>query len=65
MQDLYSEWEKWETAYKGDQAKETNRPNTRINITNANIEGQISAMIDQNLSITTIPQSPNDEAYSK
>lgn len=65
MQELFADWERYEKAYKGEQELVDNRPNTRVNITNANVEGQIASMIDQNLSINTIPQSPNDAKYAE
>lgn len=65
MQKHYTDWDKYETAYKGEQSKISNRPNTRINIVNANIEGQVSSMIDQDIAITTIPESPSDKKYAE
>lgn len=65
MNDLYDRWRKEEDAYKGDQAKKSNRPNSRVNLVNANIEGQVSALVEQNLSISTRGESPSDQGYAE
>jgi hypothetical protein len=65
MQEMYSEWEKIETAYKGEQIKVEGRPNTRVNILNANIEGQVAGIVDQNLAIATRGESPSDQNYAE
>jgi hypothetical protein len=65
MGDLYTRWEDEEKAYKGDQPILPKRPNTRINIFNANIEGQIAMLLDQNIAISTRGESPSDETFAK
>ena len=65
MSDLYKQWATIETAYKGEQPKVTGRPNTRINIMNANIEGQLSGLIDQNIAVVTRGESPSDQHYAE
>lgn len=65
MGDLYSRWEKEEEAYKGDQPEKQDRPNSRVNIFNANIEGQIAALIDQNMTVTTRGEGPSDQLYAE
>jgi len=65
MGDLYSRWEDEETVYKGDQEKVANRPNTRVNIVNANIEGQVSALVEQNLAVTATGESPADSHFAE
>ena len=65
MGDLYSRWEDEEKSYKGDQEIMPKRPNTRINIFNANIEGQIAMLLDQNIAINTRGESPSDEEFAK
>lgn len=64
MGDLYSRWEDEETAYKGDQEKIKNRPNSRVNIINANVEGQIASIIEQNIAVSTRGESPADKEFS-
>ena len=64
MADLYSRWEDEEVIYKGDQPTVANRPNTRVNIVNAIIEGQVSALTEQNLAITTRGESPADKQFA-
>lgn len=64
MQDFYGEWADIETAYKGEQPKVDGRPNTRVNMINANIEGQISGIVDQNIAIVARGESPSDENYA-
>lgn len=65
MGEKYSEWSRIETAYMGEQPTEKGRPNTRVNIMNANIEGQISGIIDQNIAISARGESPSDQHYSE
>jgi hypothetical protein len=65
LTDLYDEWEKIEIAYQGEQDKVDGRPNTRINIMNANIEGQVANIIDQNIAVMTRGESPSDANYSE
>lgn len=65
MVELYSEWSDIEVAYKGEQPKVDGRPNTRINILNANIEGQIASIIDQNMAVVCRGESPSDENYAE
>jgi hypothetical protein len=64
MGELYEEWQRIETAYRGNQPKKDGRPNTRVNIMNANIEGQIANIIDQNIAISTRGESPSDQNYA-
>jgi len=65
MGDLYARWEDEETAYKGDQEKISNRPNSRVNIINANVEGQVSSLIEQNIAVVTKGESPTDGEFAK
>jgi hypothetical protein len=61
----YGEWADIEEAYKTDQPKVENRPNTRVNIINANIEGQVAALVDQNLAVMCKGESPGDEKFAE
>jgi hypothetical protein len=65
MGEKYTEWSKIEVAYRGEQPTEKGRPNTRVNIMNANIEGQIAGIIDQNIAIVARGESPSDQHYSE
>ena len=65
MGDLYSRWEKEEEAYKADQPTVADRPNSRVNIVNANVEGQIAVLVDQTLSVTTRGEGPSDHNYAE
>jgi hypothetical protein len=62
---IYERWRKEEEAYKGDQPLRRNRPNTRVNIVNANIEGQVSALVEQNLAISTRGESIGDKPFAE
>lgn len=64
MQELYARWEKEQEAYSGDQALIDNRPNSRVNIINANIEGQVSALVEQNLAVVCRGEGPSDQQFS-
>ena len=65
MGEYYERWEEEQIAYAGDQVLVDNRPNSRVNITNANIEGQIAGLIDQNLEIRCTGQGPSDQSFSR
>lgn len=65
LSDIYARWEKEEEAYKMEQPKIKNRPNTRVNILAANIEGQVSAIVEQNLAITTRGEEPSDQPFAE
>jgi hypothetical protein len=64
MSALYSEWSDIEEYYKNEQAEEKNRPNSKINIMNANIEGQIAMCIDQNIETVTRGEGAGDQDYA-
>jgi len=64
MSKYYSEWADIDTSYRGDQAKEKNLPNTRVNIFNANIEGQVSNIVDMNMSVMTRGEGPSDQSFA-
>ncbi len=63
--DIYNRWEKEEESYKMEQPKIKNRPNTRVNIIASNIEGQVSALVEQNLSVTTRGEEPSDQPFAE
>ncbi len=65
MGDYYTEMEKCAEAYAGDQELKDNRPNSRVNIVNANIEGQVSALVDQNMAIVCKGEGPSDHSFAR
>lgn len=65
MNGLYVEWEACQEAYSGDQPLEDGRPNSRVNIVNANIEGQVCALVEQNLAVTCRGEGPSDRAFAR
>jgi len=60
----YTRMEKEQKAYSGEQEIKENRPNSRVNIINANIEGQVAALIEQNLAVTCRGEGPSDQPYA-
>lgn len=65
MQDLYSEWSDIEKYYQNNQDEIEGVPNSKINVLNANIEGQAAMVIEQNLAISTRGESAGDEEYAE
>jgi len=63
--DIYDRMEAEQEAYSGDQELKDNRPNTRVNIVNANIEGQVSALVEQNLAVVCKGEGPSDHPFAK
>jgi hypothetical protein len=64
MGTFFSEWDDIEKQYRNDQPEISGRPNSRVNIMNANIEGQVSALVEQNIAITTRGEGPSDEGFA-
>jgi hypothetical protein len=62
---VYAEWSEIDEAYNNDQPEIPNMPNSRIDILNANIEGQVSSLVEQNLQITTRGEGPSDDKYAE
>lgn len=65
MSDCYTEWEVNQESYSGDQPIVNNRPNSRINIINANIEGQVASLTDQTISIVCRGEGPSDQSFAR
>lgn len=61
----YTRWEVEQTAYSGDQEIKENRPNSRVNIVNANIEGQVASLIEQNIATVVRGEGPSDQSFAK
>lgn len=64
LKEFYSRLEKEEKAYTQNQEKKDKSPNSRVNVFHAQIEGQVAAMVDQNIAVTTRGQSPGDEEFA-
>jgi hypothetical protein len=62
---LYDEWKKIDEAYNTERAEVVGMPNSQVNIMNANIEGQVSSLVEQNLQITTRGEGPSDDKYAE
>ncbi|MFA4834911.1 MAG: hypothetical protein WC749_02400 [Dehalococcoidia bacterium] len=65
MDENYTEWEACQTAYSGDQELQDGRPNSRVNIINANVEGQVCALVEQNLAVMCRGEGPSDKPFAK
>jgi hypothetical protein len=64
MSALFAEWEDIEKHYCNDQAEIPKRPNSRVNLMNANIEGQVSQLVEQNIAVVTRGEGPSDQSYA-
>jgi hypothetical protein len=64
MQDKYTQWEKEETAYASEQEEIEGLPNSRVNIVNAAVEGEVSQIVNPNLATTAKGVSPEDDEFS-
>jgi len=62
--DIYDEMESIEEAYANNQPIIDNRPNSRVNILHANIEGQVAAIIEQNMAVACRGEGPSDAPFS-
>lgn len=65
MSNLYSRWEEEEEAYLSDQPIEEDLPNSRMNIVLSSIEGMVSQLVDQNISVVAKGEGPEDEQYAE
>lgn len=63
-QDVYNRWEAEQEAYSGSQPIEEDCPNSRVNIMNCNIEGQIANLVDQNLAVNCRGTGPSDHGFA-
>lgn len=64
MQQLMAELKEYDIAYNGDQPKLPKRPNTRINIVQPNIEGQVAAICLQDIGVTYQGQEYSDQQFA-
>lgn len=58
-------WAKLEEAYLGKQPEKDGVPNTRVNIILANIEGQAGELASQDIAVSCIGQSGNDQEFAE
>jgi len=65
MQDNYTRWDEEEEAFNQDQAEEENKPNSRINIINSTIMGEVTQIIDQNISTMAKGEGPDDKNFEE
>lgn len=64
MSALYTEWSDIEDYYKNEQPETKGRPNTKVNVMNANIEGQVAMIIDQNIAVSARGEGAGDQEYA-
>ncbi len=65
MAALYSEWEDIETYYGNNQEESNKRPNSKVNIMNANIEGQTALVSEQEIAVITRGESAGDDEFAE
>lgn len=65
MDEYYTRWEKEQEAYSGDQELKDKRPNSRVNIINANIEGQVAGLVEQNVAALCTGEEQSDQPFAK
>lgn len=65
MNAKYAQWKLEETAYSSDQEKIEGLPNSRMNVINASIEGEVSQIVNPNQAITAKGESPEDEEFAE
>ena len=58
--------EKCDKYWEGDKEPESDTdPNSNINIIHPNVEGQVALLIEQNIAITPLPQTPADQPFAE
>jgi hypothetical protein len=65
MDSHYTEWEMIDEVYSCDQEIITGEPNTRANIVNANIEGQVAAITASPIDCLIEGQTPSDQPFEE
>lgn len=67
-QTLYSLWDRCEAAYRGISTDYTTDDSTlqydTINLVHPNIEGQVAALVEQNIGVATRGETPSDQNYA-
>jgi hypothetical protein len=61
---LFANWDEIEEYYSNEQADIEGSPNTKVNIINSNVEGQVSQLVEQNIAVTTRGEGPSDEPFA-
>jgi len=64
VQDIFDDWDEIVEYYSNEQPEVKNVPNSKINRFHANIEGQVTALVEQNLAITCKGQGPSDRGFA-
>jgi hypothetical protein len=64
MSEFYSRWSSEDEAYRNDQPKTANRPNTRVGILNAIIETRVSSLVDKNLAVMCKGEGISDQSFA-
>lgn len=64
---LSEKFQEMDKYWEGDVNKPVseNEPGSSINIVHANIEGQVSQLMEQNIAVNTVPVTPDDMAFSR
>lgn len=65
MQDNYVRWEEEENYYSNDIEDVLRRPNSKMNITCATVEGLVTQIVNPSLAITCRGVSPEDDDFSE
>ncbi len=65
MGELYSEWGSIEKYYGNDQEELSRMPNSKINVLNANIEGQASMISEQEIAVITKGEGAGDDDFAE
>jgi hypothetical protein len=63
-QEYYNDWEEIHTRYANKQDLKDKSPNSRVNILHANVEGQVAALVEQNIAVVCRGQGPSDQGFS-
>jgi hypothetical protein len=61
----HEEWEEVEDYYCNDTEEVENMPNSKINMINSMIEGQVAGLIEQNIAVTAKGVGPSDQSFAE
>lgn len=64
MDDYYNRWDKEQEAYSMEQPILEGHPNSRVNVLNANIEGQVASLVEQNIAVACRGEGPSDAPFA-
>jgi hypothetical protein len=65
LSEVYQRWQKEEEAYAMEQPLDEDAPNSRVNILQANIEGQVNALVEHNLAVVCRGEGPSDQSFAR